>query len=115
MNQLNELNPRRSCLLDEVYLDIIKSIAMINLWDRNDNVNKVAMLKLISNCSTKLNPVLVANELCLSTCPQESSSPYLHFKKKGGENEASLNQMKNNILLDLQIKYLEWSFDPDPH
>lgn len=66
------------------------------------------MFKLISNHCTKLYPVLVANKLCLSTYPQESS--HLHFKKKGetGGNAALLNQVKNNI------ENLEGSFHPDP-
>jgi len=53
----------------------------------------------------------------LPTCPQESSNLYFHFKNKGetGENETSLNQVKNNILLDLWMEYLEGSFHPDPH
>ena len=47
--------------------------------------------KVISNCCTNVNHVLVTNELNLSTCPQENSRLYLNFKKKGeGDKDASL-------------------------
>lgn len=75
------------------------------------------MLKFISRYHSKLCPVVYQNKLCSSTHPLWSSNLcllYLFFKKTVEMGKcSSTNASENNILLDLQMGNVEWSFQHD--